>query len=205
MFNWIDYTIIAIIGVSVVISIARGFVREAFSLATWIGAVWAGIHFHQLASDWLASYIHSNSIRMLAAFLLLFFCTLFMGSLLSFLVVQCIHKTGLSGMDRSLGSVFGLARGCLMVAITLLMASFAFPPVAGKEKSNPLQTSQLAVHFVPLVTWIREFLPNMPNEKALFLSSVTTTLALPTMDTPKMDTKSTTDITDTSSSPSSTN
>ena len=41
--NWVDYTIIGVIALSAVISIARGFVREVLSLIAWIGAFWVAL------------------------------------------------------------------------------------------------------------------------------------------------------------------
>lgn len=164
-FNWVDYAIIGTILLSMLISVVRGFVREALSLVTWIGAIWVGIHFVNLASQWLVPYITSSPIRMGVGFFLLFAVTLLVGSIVSFVLVQFIHKTGLSGTDRSLGVVFGLARGIVIVAVGLLIASMMFPMSTDKsdEKDSAFQTSHLAPQFKPIMNWLREFLPESPN------------------------------------------
>lgn len=165
IFNWVDYAIIGVIIFSVLISIVRGFVREALSLITWIAAVWVSIHFHSIVSVWLEPYISTAAIRMAAAFFALFCMTLLAGSILSFIIVQFIHKTGLSGTDRSLGIVFGLARGCLIASIGLLIATLLLPstptnnPQANNDESI-LQHSQLAPHFKPIMDWLQQFLPD---------------------------------------------
>jgi len=172
MFNWLDYAIIGIIGLSVLVSIARGFVREALSLATWIAAVWISIHFYHFASEWLRSYIISNSIRMIAAFLALFCLSLLLGSLLSFMLVQFVHKTGLSGTDRTLGMIFGLARGVLIVSIALLIMSVFLPHTNDPEHPSALQESHLAPEFKPIMDWLKQFLPENPNTQVIIPEAI---------------------------------
>ncbi len=167
MFNWVDDAIIGIILLSVLISVVRGFVREALSLITWVIAIWAGIHYSAEAGKWLAPYISSTTIRMAAAFFLLFFLTLLAGSLISFVLVKFIHKTGLSGTDRSLGILFGIARGFVVVSVGLLMLSMMFPPGSNPEEANVLKQSQLAPHFKPVMDWLRGFLPESASPELL--------------------------------------
>lgn len=166
-FNWVDCAIVAVIIVSVLISLVRGFVREALSLATWIGAIWVGIHFYSKASYWLEPHIASAPIRMAVGFFILFFLALLCGSIISFILVQFIHKTGLSGTDRTLGVVFGLARGFVVVSIALLMGQMMFPPASvsdkGSSEANALEQSRLAHEFSPVMNWLKEFLPEAPE------------------------------------------
>ena len=60
---WIDYAILAIVGISGVISLMRGFIREALSLAGWIAAFWMAIAFSGRAALWLEGYITVPSVR----------------------------------------------------------------------------------------------------------------------------------------------
>lgn len=174
-FNWVDYSIVSIIVLSMLISLARGFVREALSLITWIAAIWIGIHFTTLVSQWLLPYISATPIRMGVAFFLLFAVALLIGSIISFIVVQFIQKTGLSGTDRSLGVVFGLGRGFIVVSVGLLIANMMFPPshhVIEKDEHavkavSALQQSRLAPEFQPIMDWLREFLPETPSPAQL--------------------------------------
>lgn len=171
IFNWVDYAIIGVVIFSVLISIIRGFVREALSLITWIAAVWVSIHFHTLVSAWLEPYISTAVIRMATAFFTLFCVTLLAGSIIGFIIVQFIHKTGLSGTDRSLGIVFGLARGFLIVSIGLLIATLLLPstPTNNLQENNDeniLQHSQLAPHFKPIMDWLKQFLPDASHSTA---------------------------------------
>jgi len=149
-----DYIIAGIIIISVIISLLRGFVREALSLANWGVAFWVALNFNDKLSDVLTPYIATPSLRLAASFGMLFIFTLIIGSLVSFLISRLVVSTGLSGTDRSLGLIFGLARGILLIGIALLMISFtAF------AKDDWYQKSILIPHFQSLVIWLKGFLP----------------------------------------------
>jgi membrane protein required for colicin V production len=169
-FNWVDCAIIAVIILSVLISLVRGFVREALSLVTWIGAVWVGIHYYSQVSFWLEPHIASTPIRMGSAFFILFVITLLFGSIISFILVKFIHKTGLSGTDRTLGAVFGLLRGGVVVSIALLMMQLMFPAGSSSE-AEALTHSRLALEFSPMISWLKEFLPEAPESAKIMQMS----------------------------------
>jgi len=126
--NWADYAIIGIILLSTLISLIRGFIKEAVSLASWVAAVWVVLQF----SPWLAGYLvelsDAPTLRMGAAALLLFVGTLIVGAIVNYTIGQLVEKTGFSGTDRTLGVVFGALRGVLVVALVVIMASLTpFP------------------------------------------------------------------------------
>ncbi len=159
---WVDYVILGIIGLSAVISLIRGFMREALSLAAWVLAFWvAWSFFRQLALqlDWFTV----PSVRLAAAFLILFLTTLILGALVNYLVGQLVDKTGLSGTDRMIGILFGAARGAILVAILVLLAGLTpFP-------NDPWwKESQLIGYFQELALWLRQLLPADIGEKFNF-------------------------------------
>ena len=159
---WVDYVIIGILGLSALISLMRGFVREALSLAAWVLAFWVSwTFFRELAVqlDWFTV----PSVRLGAAFAILFIATLMVGALVNFLMGQLVDKTGLSGTDRLLGMFFGAARGAVLVAILVLLAGLTpFP-------NDPWWTqSQLIGYFQELAIWLKELLPPDIGEKFNF-------------------------------------
>lgn len=161
--NWVDMVILGVMVLSVLVSIVRGFVRETLSLASWVGAVWVGVSFMHAVSPWFRSYVSSNDLRTGIAFALLFMVALFVGSIISYIVVQLIQKSGLSGTDRSLGIVFGLGRGVLIVAVGLLVATMVMPKtvkdMTTSKQRSALKSSQLAPYFNPVVNWLQDLLP----------------------------------------------
>lgn len=153
--NWVDYSILAILGISIVISLWRGFTREALSLAGWILAAWVGIRFAPDLALILEPHIEAASIRLLVAFAILFLATLLVAGVINFLMVQLIYKTGLSGTDRILGIFFGLARGALVIAVLVLLGGMTPMPEDGWWRE-----SMLLHYFQDIALWIRQYLPD---------------------------------------------
>lgn len=153
--NWVDYAILAIIGVSVAISIWRGFTKEALSLAGWIVAAWVALTFADNLQVLLEPHIEVPSLRLIVAFVILFITTLFIAGLINYLAVQVIKKTGLSGTDRMLGVIFGVARGALVVALLVLIGGMTPMPQDPWWKE-----AQLLHYFQDIAVWLRQFLPD---------------------------------------------
>jgi membrane protein required for colicin V production len=162
MFNWADYIILAVIGLSIIISFVRGFVREALSLVIWALAFWVAFVFARpLASlEFMTSLIHADSLRTIAAFVILIVITLLIGALINFLIAQLIDKTGLSGTDRILGVVFGCSRGVLLIAVLLMLGSLTPAP----KEAVWWKDSVLIPHFQPIQVWLRDVLPSTVKE-----------------------------------------
>lgn len=119
---WVDYLILGIIGLSALIGLVRGLVREVASLAIWIGAVLVAWTFYPPLAEALTPWISTPSVRLGAAFLILVFTVLILGALVGHLLSLLVEKTGLTGTDRLLGVVFGAARGALLVALLVFLA-----------------------------------------------------------------------------------
>lgn len=151
---WVDYFIIGTIVVSALVSLLRGFVREALSLAIWILAFWVAWTFFRDLAPVFANWVSAPSVQFGIAFGLLLIATLLVGGILNYLIGRLIDETGLSGTDRMLGMVFGIARGALVVAILVLLA-----------RATPLpqdpwwRESALLGHFDRMAEWLLDFLP----------------------------------------------
>ena len=124
MLLWIDWVIIAILGISTLISLKRGFVREALSLITWVAAFILARTFHPQMQSLLVDTVETPMIRLVAAFAILFFGTLLVGGIINGLVAQLIRATGLTTTDRILGMGFGLLRGLVVVIVAIALTRY---------------------------------------------------------------------------------
>jgi len=147
--QWIDWAILIVIGLSAGISLLRGFVREALSLAGWILAFFVAKGFYQEFSTLLDSHIETPSLRYAVAWALLFVLTLTISGLINYILSQLIERAGLSGMDRIMGMAFGALRGVLLVSVAILLLR-EFTPV---EQDKWWVKSQLRPHVEQLGNW----------------------------------------------------
>ena len=150
--NWIDWAIVAILGLSTLISLKRGFVKEALSLLAWVVAFLVSTGFSVRLSTQLTEFIANDSIRYVSAYVLLFAATLMLGSLLNMLLAQIIKVTGLSGADRLLGTVFGFTRGLVVVLVLL----FVMREVLPVEEQQSVEQSLLVPHLTIVEQWARQ-------------------------------------------------
>ncbi|OOG22445.1 colicin V production CvpA [Thioalkalivibrio denitrificans] len=152
--GWVDFLIIGIVVVSAVVSLFRGFVKEAISLATWVIAFWISLSYASALAEVLPAGISDATVRIGIAFAGLFIVTLVLGGVINVLAGQLVKRTGLSGTDRGLGVVFGLVRGVLVVAVLVLLGALTVMP-----QEAWWGESLLMPHFERLAIWLRDFLP----------------------------------------------
>jgi len=127
--NGFDVAILAVVGVSALIGLTRGLVREVLSLAIWLASYVIAVGFSTRLDDALAPHLHNAPARAVASFALLFIGSLLIGGLIQWLVGKLIELSGLTGLDRLLGFVFGGARGFVIAIAALVMLK----PYAAEE------------------------------------------------------------------------
>lgn len=145
--TWLDFVIIALIALSAIFGVFRGFVREVLSLVTWVLSFWLASRYTGDAAVYLEAWIPYPDARLVAAFVALFFAVLVVGMVISRLVVSLVRASGISG-DRSLGAVFGLLRGVVIVVILVMVT--AITPLVEEEA---WRQSLLVGYFESLANW----------------------------------------------------
>jgi len=152
---WIDVVIISLVALSAILSLFRGFVKEALALITWLVALWVAMAFYEELATWLSQWIAVPSAQKVTAFGALFICVLLLGAIVNYLAGKLVDKTGLTGTDKMLGVVFGVARGAVIVSILVLLAGLTPVP------QDPWwQDSQFLGYFENFAMWMRDFLPS---------------------------------------------
>ena len=160
---WIDYAILGIVGISGAISLMRGFIREALSLAGWIVAFWVALAFSGDVAGWLEGYVSVPSVRVGIAFACIFFGVLLLGGIVLRLAGLLVERTGMSGTDRTLGIVFGVLRGVVITGVLVLLAGLTSLP-----RDPWWSQSVLLPHLVELANEIRAFLPPEVQQQIRF-------------------------------------
>jgi membrane protein required for colicin V production len=158
-FTGVDWAIVVVLAVSIGLSLWRGFAREALSLAGWVAAfLIANLFVDQMASL-LAGLINNITGRYVAAWAILFVGTLIASTFAAFLAGQFIKATGLSLLDRLLGTIFGFARGIILV----LVCVFVLRQLVAPPDLLWLDQSQLMPHVDMLGRWAQSMFNNSGN------------------------------------------
>lgn len=155
--NWVDWAIIAVLTASTLISLWRGFAREALSLLGWVAAFVLANLFADRLSNLLINFIDNEPARYMAAFAVLFVGVLLLFNLLGLVVRQLILLTGLSLLDRLLGTVFGFSRGLII----LLVVVFILRQLMPASNQQALNQSLLMPHLDLLTQWVQSMFGTM--------------------------------------------
>ncbi len=155
--NWLDWIIVAVLSASTLLSLWRGFAREALSLAGWVAAFVLSNLYAAKLSALSVDLIDNESARYVAAFAVLFVGILLAFNLLGLIVRQLVCMTGLSMVDRILGTVFGFARGLIVLLVVLFVVRELLPT----EGLQALKQSQLVPHLDMLLQWAQSMFGKM--------------------------------------------
>lgn len=151
---WVDYAIFAVIVLSALLSLFRGFLREALSVLGWVVAIWLAFTYSDRIEVFLENQISVPSLRQAAAFAIIFVVVLLLTAIVNFVIGRLIESTGLSGTDRMLGMVFGAARGAIIIGVLVLLAGLTALP-----RDPWWRQSVFVPHFERAALKVRDLLP----------------------------------------------
>ena len=152
-FNWVDLIILGIFGISILLGIARGFVREAVSLITWVTAMVISYFYYEPVAA-LFTNINLPLARYVLAFVLIALAILIIGGIIGHLIGKLVNFTGFGVTDRMIGVLFGFARGIVIVSCLILMVEAI--NLKGTSHDEVFRTSVLIPRVEPASNWIRE-------------------------------------------------
>ncbi len=155
-YNALDMVIVGILGLSAVIGLLRGFTREVLSLAAWFGATWAALTFFEDGKSFLLNYMSGEAVAGLVAGLVLFFVALIILSIAARYASRLFLRLFLMAiLDRSLGLIFGIGRGAVMLCVVYIMALQLVP--ARQNQPDWVTKSQ----FLPYVAVVSDLLESI--------------------------------------------
>ncbi len=150
----LDYLIIAVVGLSMVLSLWRGFVREIISLIGLVAAFLVSSRISGQTGDFLGQWITNGTLADIAGFVLVFVLVMVVVAIIGMFVRRLVDAADLTATDRSLGMLFGLARGGLLVALGfLIFTSYASPD------QKWLKSSMLAPYGIDAGNWLGQAIP----------------------------------------------
>lgn len=157
----IDWVFLAIIGVSGLFGLLRGFVGVVASFIAWVLAAWTAFRFGGAIGVWIAGAATPTAGEAFIGYAISFAGVFAAVALLSMLVRRALQAAGLLGVDRMLGLAFGTARGIFIAAAMVLLVSFT-PLVHGTS----YRKSVLAPMLGPLAGAMRDWMPSWAEARA---------------------------------------
>ncbi len=118
----LDWVVLAVIGLSVLLGIVRGFMREVISVAGWIFGVWLAFRYSVVVGSTFPFGAEFPLLRTAAAAILIVVACVFAAALIGWIVRKLLTAAKLSAADRTLGGLFGLARAALIIALVVFVA-----------------------------------------------------------------------------------
>jgi membrane protein required for colicin V production len=149
--------------VSAMLAMVRGFSREVLSIASWAAAAVAAFFFYPTVLPYVRPYIDHEQVAMAAAAGIVFVVALIIVTIITMKIADFIIDSRVGALDRTLGFLYGAARGILVVAVALLFFNWLVgdkaPPWVAEAKSRPLLES--------IGTAIENLLPDDPENSIL--------------------------------------
>lgn len=152
--NWTDGVILAILGLSILIGLMRGLIAELLSLLVWIAAFWVASVFGPTVGDLFRNTISLPMARVSLGYGICFFGMLLLGAIVRFATRRLLWSTGLTGIDRLLGVVFGFLRGVLVVTLMVFLVG-----LTGLTRESWWQQSVLLPQFQGTAAWLGQNIP----------------------------------------------
>jgi membrane protein required for colicin V production len=148
----IDWAITAVVVLTVVGALRNGFFVEAFSLGgVVVGLLIASWNFQRLM-PWLLKWVHTAALAETIAFLVIALAIMIAAGLIGRALRWSANSIGLGWLDRLVGAVFGLLKGCVLVTLGVMALAAFFPRNGWLEHSRLAPYFLSAAHFSTAVT-----------------------------------------------------
>ena len=150
----VDILILVVIALPAIVGVLYGFLNIAFSLLAWALAIGISVKLTGYFAPMLESHVDTPILRVILAFTGLFIVSLVILTIIGFLIVKLLGRTGLTATDRILGLFFGMGLGVIIVQVVVFMAGFtAIPEAPWWQRSLTMQP------FERVSVWMGKYLP----------------------------------------------
>ena len=141
-FQLLDLILLAIMLISGLLALMRGFTREVLSLVSWgLAAVAAYFAWQQrLGFDFIMPYVNNDKITLAVAAAAAFLVVLIIVSVISVKISDSVVDSSVGAFDRTLGFIFGVGRGLVLVALAYMFYSWSQPPDKHEDWIRNAQT-----------------------------------------------------------------
>ena len=159
VFNYFDYLVIGLIILSGFIAFFRGFIQESLSLLLWVIAFAASMFLDVYLDPYFLDYIQSPEIRRILIIILVFVGIIFLGGFFIKVIRSLVHWSGMGGLDRLLGVLFGLLRGVILIVVIYLVIPNQF------KQSSFISESKSYHYLEKYVPMAEKFFKSMISDK----------------------------------------
>jgi membrane protein required for colicin V production len=136
--NTVDIVVIAVVAISALIAFLRGFVREVLTIGSWLGASLVTLYGFPLLQPKFEQWISSKLAADIVCGISLFLGSLIIFSILSHMVARFVRGSALTAVDRSLGLLFGLVRGAILVSLAYMLIFALDPNILRGARTTPM-------------------------------------------------------------------
>ena len=160
----LDIILLGVMLVSAILAMIRGFMREVLSIAAWVVAAVATLYAYSKLLPYAKAYFNNDIIAAAAVIGGTFLVTLIVVSVITVRFSDMVLDSRVGALDRTLGFLFGLARGLLIVVVCYLLGSWLVP-----ERTQPDWVRQAKSKVVLQSTgeWLMSMLPDDPESTIL--------------------------------------
>jgi membrane protein required for colicin V production len=154
--SYLDLGVLGVVLISALLSTMRGFTREVLAIGSWAAAAAAAYYFYPYVLPYLEPYIHKQAVAQAVSAAVVFFATLIVVSLFTVRVSDAILDSKIGALDRSLGFVFGAARGFLLAVVAFSIFNWL---VGDKQQPDWVRTAKTRPALVGTANWVIALLP----------------------------------------------
>jgi membrane protein required for colicin V production len=160
----LDIVLILVMLVSGLLAMVRGFMREVLSITAWILAAVATLYSYGKLLPYAKQYFNSDIVAAVAVIGSVFLLTLLVVSVLTIRVSDMVLDSRVGALDRTLGFLFGLARGLIIVVIAFQFFIWLVP-----DRSQPqwVKGAKSKVVLAGTGQWLMSMLPDDPESTIL--------------------------------------